>query len=308
MSRIPVTHIITLTLTLCHLTTAPSTPRLLETTTTTTDTSTTTTNTEETAPSEIQITGSQANYETIPTLIISMEAIMAAYTLIFENLPEDQTGKDTSTLDDIQAGLETYKKVRNFVVVVTSKREEMLKDLNYVKNNMSNLGLSKYEILAFYDLRSTYEKLVRNFKAYEPGFQAKDAHMDAECKQYMENISGAVKAIEVIMEAEQIVWDKTKFIRDQINESTTSNAVLSSIDAVLMLMLELLQYRKSVIAELEIAMPKLIDMSFKRERFIQILTDEMLYIGVSTTTDQDIGVGVLGAWVVVLMGLFWWGN
>lgn len=284
--------------------------RFLETTGTTTNTTTNTTSDSSTTSvsSEIQITGGQANYETIPTLIISMEAISAAYALIFENLPEDQTGKDTSTLDDIQQGLETYKKVRNFVVVLTTKRDEMLKDMNYVKNNMSQLGLSKYEVLGFYDLRSSYEKLLKNFKAYEPGFQAKDAYMDLEVKEFMDDIAEIVKAMDTIMEAEKIVWDKTQFIRDQIGESDTSSAVLSSIDTVLMLLLELLQYRKKVIAQLEVSMPKMIDLSYKRERFIQILTDEMIYIGVNTTKDQTtIHVGRLKclATIVALLGVTW---
>lgn len=267
--------------------------RFLETTNNSTETTTTDSGTEDNSnvSSEIQITGGQANYETIPTLIISMEAISAAYNLIFENLPEEQTGKDTSTLDDIQQGLETYKKVRNFVVVLSTKRDEMLKDMNFVKNNMSNLGLSKYEVLGFYDLRSQYELLLKKFKAYEPGFQAKDAYMDLEVKEFMDDIAEVVKAMDTIMEAEVIVWDKTEFIREQVNESDTSTAVLSSIDTVLLLLLELLQYRKKVISQLEISMPKMIDLSYKRERFIQILTDEMIYIGVSTTKDQDTGVG-----------------
>ena len=253
------------------------------------------------ATSEIQIIGSQADYKTIPTIIISIEAISAAYKLIFENLPEDQTGKDTSTLDDIQNGLETYKKVRNFVVVLSSKRDKLLEDMKFIKDNMGNLGLSKYEVLAFYDLRSPYEQLLKNFKAYEPGFQAKDAYMDLEVKEFQENITAVVKAIETIMEAEQIVWTKTKFIRDQINEKDTSTAVLSSIDAVLLLLLELLEYRKKVILELETAQPKILDMSYKRERFIQILTDEMIYIGVRTTTDQEIGISRFNSIMILFL-------
>jgi len=282
---------------------------LEETTTTSTDNSSNTTNTDTTntnVQSEIQITGSQANYETIPTIIISMEALSAAYNLIFENLPQEQTGKDTSALDDIQSGLETYKKVRNFVVVLSSKRDKMLEDMKYIKDNMGNLGLSKYEVLGFYDLRSTYEPLLRKFKAYEPEFQAKDAYMDLEVKEFQENIGEIVKSIEIIMEAEEIIWTKTKFIRDQINESDTSTAVLSSIDTVLLLLLELLQYRKNVMAQLETSMPRILDMSYKRERFIQILTDEMIYIGVATTKDQDTGVPVFKTLIVIGLALLSW--
>jgi hypothetical protein len=280
---------------------------LEETTTTNTNTNTDTTTSENTSvSSEIQITGSQANYTTIPTIIISMEALSAAYNLIFENLPEEQTGKDTSALDDIQSGLETYKKVRNFVVVLSSKRDEMIKDMNYIKDNMGNLGLSKYEVLGFYDLRSTYEPLLRKFKAYDPAFQAKDAYMDLEVKEFQENIGEIVKSIDIIMEAEQIVWTKTEFIRNQINESDTSTAVLSSIDTVLLLLLELLEYRKKVITQMESAMPRILDMSYKRERFIQILTDQMIFIGVDTTKDQNVGVSILNTFVIVLLACVSW--
>ena len=278
--------------------------RSLETTTTTDSGTETETTTTTSASSEITITGSQSNYETIPNIIISIEAIAATYNLIFDNLPQDSTGKDTSTLDDIQSGLETYKKVRNFVVVMTTRREELLKDLNFIKDNVGEMGLSKYEVLGFYDLRSSYEQLIRKFKAYEPGFQAKDAYMDAEVKEFQEDITEIVKALDVIMAAETIVWTKTEFIRTQIDESDTSTAVLSSIDATLLLMLELLEYRKNVISQLDVARPRILDLSYKRERFIQILTDQMLYIGFKTTTDQTTNVGRKIAGVMLILWMW----
>ena len=299
VSRIPL--IFSLIILICNPISSDPFFRLLETTS---DSETnTTTESNETAESEITITGSQSNYETIPNIIISIEAISATYNLIFDNLPEDSTGKDTSTLDDIQSGLETYKKVRNFVVVMTTRREELLNDMNFIKNNMGEMGLSKYEVLGFYDLRSSYEQLIRKFKAYEPGFQAKDAYMDSEVKEFLEDIKEIVKALDVIMAAEQIIWTKTEFIRNQVEESDTSNAVLTSIDATLLLMLELLEYRKSVISQLDVARPKILDLSYKRERFIQILTDQMLYIGFQTTTDQSTNISrkIAGVFLVLWM-------
>ena len=268
---------------------------------TTTDNGTTNQNSSDTtsdSKSEIEIIGSQANYETIPNIIISIEAISSTYNLIFENLPEEQTGKETSTLDDIQQGLETYKKVRNFVVVLSSRREELLEDIDYISKNVGNLGLSKYEVLAFYDLRTTYELLLKNIRAYEPGFQLKDAFMDLEVKEYLTDIEVIVAGLKKISTAEQLVWEKTKFIRDQIEEEDTSSAVLNSIDAVLMLMLDLLVYRKEVIAELNIIRPSLLDLEYKRERFIQILTDESIYVGIKTTKNQNANTNMLNILII----------
>ena len=227
--------------------------------------------------------------------------------MIFDNLPEDSTGKETSTLDDIQSGLETYKKIRNFVVVMSTRRDELLEDLNFIKDNLGEMGLTKYEVLGFYDLRSSYEQLIRKFKAYEAGFQEKDAYMDAEVKEFQEDITEIVKALDTIMQAEQIVWTKTEYIRDQIGESDTSTAVLSSIDTTLLLMLELLEYRKNVILQLDQARPKILDLSYKRERFIQILTDQMLYIGFNTTTDQTVNESRFYSIIVICVGLLFWG-
>ena len=268
---------------------------------TTTDNGTTNQNSSDTtsdSKSEIEIIGSQANYETIPNIIISIEAISSTYNLIFENLPEEQTGKETSTLDDIQQGLETYKKVRNFVVVLSSRREELLEDIDYISKNVGNLGLSKYEVLAFYDLRTTYELLLKNIRAYEPGFQLKDAFMDLEVKEYLTDIEVIVAGLKKISTAEQLVSEKTKFIRDQIEEEDTSSAVLNSIDAVLMLMLDLLVYRKEVIAELNIIRPSLLDLEYKRERFIQILTDESIYVGIKTTKNQNANTNMLNILII----------
>lgn len=270
-----------------------------------TTTPTTTSETPKTTPT-IQITGSQAEYQTIPNIIISIEAISTIYNIIFEGLPEAQTGAETSTLDDIQAGLETYKKVRNFVVVLSSRREELLKDIKYIRDNMGALGLTKYEVLGLYDLRSQYEKLTRNYRSYDKIFQLKDAYMDAEVVEYLEDIKAAVDAIDSILEVEKIIWDKTKFIRDQINESDTSTAVLTSIDSVLMLLLDLLEYRKKVIEKLNIAQPSILDLGYKKERFIQILTDEMIFIGIKTTENQSTGVGKLSSFVMLLLCFSFW--
>lgn len=222
---------------------------------------------------------------------------------MFETLPEEQTGEKTSTLDDIQNGLETYKKIRNFVVVMSSQRTKLLEDLYYVKNNIAALGLSKYEVLAFYDLRDDYDKLTKNFKAYDPEFQRKDQYMDLEVEEYLKDIAEIVKAIDIIMELEKVVWDKSKDIRDDINNNTAVNATLSTIDGILLLALDLLEYRKKIILQLETARPSMLDLDFKRERFIQIMTDEKIFIGVTTTTTQTTSSGIWGVWVITVSAI-----
>ena len=260
----------------------------------TTQNSNTNTTTQPTSTSStIEITGSQAEYTTIPTIIIAVEGVTSIYNLMFDNLPEDQTGEQKSTLDQIQEGLETYKKVRNFVVVMTSQRTKLLEDLNYIKNNIGDLGLSKYEVLGFYDLRDNYEILIKNFKAYDPAFQRKDEYMDKEVEEYLQDIANIVKSVDTIMELEKVIWDKTKDIRDDINNNAPVNAALNTIDGILLLMLDLLTYRKQILLELEVTRPSLLDLEYKRERFVQILTDQKIFIGVNHTTNQTIFAGRL---------------
>lgn len=249
--------------------------------------------------------GSASNYKTIPNLLVVIQNISGAYNTLFTDLPEKSDELPKDTLTQLKEGLLLYAKLRNFIVAVTVNREELKKDMEYVKNNLDSINLSFDEVLGFYDLKDKYDDLKMKADKTNADFLLKDSELMNETESFSEHIRNMAKNIDTIINLDDFIFQETDYLRKNMDDDDTLDAI-KKVDATILLLPKLIDVKieiDQIISEMETGFE---NVTSKRTLLEATLNDvEKINNGTYEVQENnpsgEVKLGILGLFTLILL-------
>ena len=248
-------------------------------------------------------TGSATKYESIPNLLVVLQNISGAYNTLFNDLPEKDEELPKDTLTQLKEGLLLYAKLRNFIIAVTVNRDDLIKDMKYVKDNLDSINLSHDETLGFYDLLDRYNELKLKGKLSDATFILKETELRNETDSFSEHIRNLAKNIDTIINLDDFIYKETDYLRKNMDDDATLDAI-KKVDSTILLLPKLIDVKIEIDQLIEEMKTGFDNITNKRTSLTATLDDmEKVNLGTYSVTDADKNI-VEGDMKLGILGLF----
>jgi hypothetical protein len=217
--------------------------------------------------------GDAGSYKNIPNLLVVMETISTVYNSVFKDMPVkgDEIPKDTTT--QIKEGLLMYGKIRNFIVAMTVNRDELKKDIEFVKNNFNQINLSHEEVLGFYDLKTSYDtNTAKILDKNSADYKEVEKAIRSETTNLMVNIKNLSKDANSLLGIDDIMYQETEYIRNNLDDDKTLDAI-KKVDATILLLPKLIDLKAEIDLTLESIKNNLNQIQSRRSNLVALIDD-----------------------------------
>jgi hypothetical protein len=216
--------------------------------------------------------GSASSYKNIPNLLVVIQNISAAYNTLFNDLPNKSEELPKDSLTQLREGLQLYAKLRNFIVAVTVNKNDLKNDIIHVKDNLESIKLSKDEVLGFYDLKDKYDNARMKVKVSDINFIEKESLIRDYTAQFSENIHFLVKDINTLLNLDDVIYQETDYLRQNMDDDETLDAI-KKVDATLLLLPKMIDLKVEVDLTISELQTQLNNLTSKRSNLTTVVDD-----------------------------------
>jgi hypothetical protein len=189
---------------------------------------------------DVPYAGNAANFQNVPDLLVLVSGAATIYNTVFSPLPQNGVNPPNG-LQQAVYYLQMYATIRNFAISFSANRAGIENNLNQVLTNVTALGFSKNEMLAFYGYLDLVNSLKLSTQAFTAPFIAQDQALNTVLTNFTNTLKAIVQNINFLMAQDEAVAQATKGLTS--NDPTVANPTmkdLQRIDATLLLIPNLL--------------------------------------------------------------------
>ena len=173
------------------------------------------------------------------------------YTLIPDQDESAQRLKNTdsaSVLNQAANWLKFYAKVRTFVQKVVERRDELIQNLLFLKNNVMQFRVSQQDMLRFYGLDERYYNVRLQCKPYEEKdikFQAYWLKIMEFTDDYEESINGVLTEVRKLENAVMQLLNQISLL-DETHYESTALTIIAKFDQTIMILAQFIELKETI--------------------------------------------------------------
>ena len=256
---------------------------------------------------------------TFNSIILTVEIVTKVFNQTFIKVDDSWIPDNKSGWEHLETGLTIYKELRMQVFEYVQHRDEILQMLNSMKNslrdkdvfveyfmnfsdeikfltkkdledeeNQEKMELTKVKILQFYSLDKIHEYLQTLTLSKTVKFQEMEKYIEYEIIDYVNSLNKFLFNIYFIIAQDEFLWERSRFIRETMDDLNYLSLFVHSVDAVVDLIYQYVKFKQDFDRFYRNILTYLKDILFKGERFSQILTDQIIYIRLSKLNTEQI--------------------
>lgn len=232
-----------------------------------------------------------ANFNQLANMMIVAEGIIKVYNELFLDFPKEAEDKQsTAQLEQV------YIRVKEFVQSIVAKKEELFKEIDYEKAHLESIGYSREEVLDYYDFKMLWQNLENEANPRDEDWIQKKKILDLESSEFVENVKSALKSVTNVESFQDLIWNETVFIRDQMS-SGKAISVQDKITGLPSLVEKLLDIKFDIDKNLNELSLSLKNIHGQKREFKEQLVGMQMYLG---HNDYNEGVLTFSIWTLIL--------
>ncbi len=196
------------------------------------------------------------SFSDVETLVELLSSVAGMYTHYFEIMPHDKTINPDDKKDFWEKSLQIlnfYKKISNFVRIVTMDRVNLMNDLNFLKTKIYKLKANEEDMLKFYGYEGKYYRSKIGSVIYQekdPKFKDYFLEITTVTIEFNNGIRRVFRETFNLLKFNDYFEDSITRLSDFSNDNQIA-MVLQKIDQVLMILLRLDELKEEIFLSVE---------------------------------------------------------